>query len=187
MWALARPDNYIFAEGDVTKGLNFPAMSFDFVHQRLLVAALRAEDWPKAVAELVRLTRPGGWTELVEGDFSRGGGRGLSQINAWVDEACKRRGIDFSMGGRIGQMLQEAGCMNVRQLEVVVPMGDYGGHLGTMMQSDYFNSLSALQALVVGLGVTDNAAYQEAVRQAEREVAGGGVVVPFFVAFGQRP
>lgn len=48
------------------KGLPFPDQQFDYVHQRLLVAAIPAANWPEVIHELVRVTRPGGWVELLE-------------------------------------------------------------------------------------------------------------------------
>ncbi|KAL1741032.1 S-adenosyl-L-methionine-dependent methyltransferase [Schizophyllum fasciatum] len=39
---------------------------FDFVHQRLLLAALRKEDWRRCISEIHRVLQPGGWTQLVE-------------------------------------------------------------------------------------------------------------------------
>ncbi|MGH2514149.1 MAG: class I SAM-dependent methyltransferase, partial [Ktedonobacterales bacterium] len=35
-----RPDNYVYVQGNALDGLPFPDATFDFVHQRLLVAAL---------------------------------------------------------------------------------------------------------------------------------------------------
>ncbi|KAJ4474398.1 S-adenosyl-L-methionine-dependent methyltransferase [Lentinula aciculospora] len=40
--------------------------SFTFVHQRLLVAALPRPLWHKALAQIFRVLKPGGWVELVE-------------------------------------------------------------------------------------------------------------------------
>ena len=60
------PDNYVFVQGDVTKGLPFGDNTFDFVHMRLVVMALPATTWLPVVQELHRVTRPGGWIELVD-------------------------------------------------------------------------------------------------------------------------
>src|SRR5260370_2480980 len=54
--------------GNVLTGLPFPDRTFSFVHQRLLIAAIRAQQWPRVVEELVRVTSVGGWVELTEID-----------------------------------------------------------------------------------------------------------------------
>ncbi|KAL1730606.1 S-adenosyl-L-methionine-dependent methyltransferase [Schizophyllum commune] len=40
--------------------------AFDLVHQRLLIAALRAQEWSQTIAEVYRVLRPGGWAQFVE-------------------------------------------------------------------------------------------------------------------------
>ncbi len=59
------PPNCLFAEANILHGLPFPDQQFAFTHQRLLVAAIPTTHWPTVVRELVRVTRPGGWIELV--------------------------------------------------------------------------------------------------------------------------
>jgi ubiquinone/menaquinone biosynthesis C-methylase UbiE len=61
------PQNMIFTEANVVTGLPFADNSFDFVHQRMLMGALPAKDWQRAVSELVRVTKRGGWIQLLEG------------------------------------------------------------------------------------------------------------------------
>ncbi len=43
---------------------------FDLVHQRLLLAALRSEQWPVVLSEMYRVLKPGGAVQLVEFDLS---------------------------------------------------------------------------------------------------------------------
>src|SRR5690242_5519750 len=64
-----------FVQHNVLQRLPFSDASFTFVHQRLLVLALPVNSWALEVAELVRITRRGGWIELVESDgyFSNSG------------------------------------------------------------------------------------------------------------------
>src|SRR5215469_5661748 len=62
-----RPANYRYVKANVLQGLPFADGSFDFVHQRLMVTALPVATWPDVVRDLLRVTRPGGWVELVEG------------------------------------------------------------------------------------------------------------------------
>src|SRR5262249_50679626 len=62
----ARSPRFRWVRGNVLQGLPFASGRFDYVHQRLLFLAIPVADWPAAVRELVRVTRPGGWIELVE-------------------------------------------------------------------------------------------------------------------------
>ena len=70
-----QPPGYRWVKANLLHGLPFVDDRFDFVFQRLLVVGVPVASWPDVVAELVRVTRPGGWVELVEPVFGvRGGG-----------------------------------------------------------------------------------------------------------------
>lgn len=62
------PGNCQFIQHNIIQGLPFPDNHFDFVYQRLLIAGLTPANWVAVVAELERVTKPGGWIELVEVD-----------------------------------------------------------------------------------------------------------------------
>lgn len=64
---LLRCDQFHFSYGNVVKGLPYADDTFDFVNMRLLVYALRAEEWPMAIQEVIRVVRPGGMIQLYEG------------------------------------------------------------------------------------------------------------------------
>ena len=61
--------SYQFIQGNILDGLPFPDASFDFVHQRLLFFAIPTDRWQFLLNELTRVTRPGGWIEVVEGRY----------------------------------------------------------------------------------------------------------------------
>ncbi|KAG0980224.1 hypothetical protein G6F63_011445 [Rhizopus arrhizus] len=59
-------DQFTFSKGNVAQNLPYADNTFDFVHMRLLVAALREEEWSMAIGELVRVTKSGGMIQLTE-------------------------------------------------------------------------------------------------------------------------
>ncbi|KAJ1565398.1 hypothetical protein HK405_012446, partial [Cladochytrium tenue] len=60
------PPNVTFEIKDVTTGLDYPDNTFDLVHQRSLMLGYKAEQWPLVLKELIRVTKPGGYIQLVE-------------------------------------------------------------------------------------------------------------------------
>lgn len=62
------PKQFTFTIANVLEGLPYPDNSFDFVHMRLFIYALKKEEWPIAVKELLRVTKPGGFVQLMETD-----------------------------------------------------------------------------------------------------------------------
>ncbi|PHZ17065.1 S-adenosyl-L-methionine-dependent methyltransferase [Rhizopus microsporus ATCC 52813] len=61
-------ENLNFSYGNVVKGLPYPDNTFDFVHMRFFVLALRVDEWPLAVKEAIRVTKPGGFIQLSDID-----------------------------------------------------------------------------------------------------------------------
>jgi SAM-dependent methyltransferase len=183
-----RPENYTFVAGNVLEGLPFPDQSFDFVHQRLLITAIPRDRWPFLVHELTRLARVGGWVELAECGVPEDGGPGLTSLwNSWI-ELCSRRGVDFTMGHRIGELLQQGGLTGVQQQRLYFPMGDYGGRIGRMSATDCLAVASALRAPVISQGIQPEDQYDQLMAVARDEFGrtNRGGVLPFYLAYGQR-
>ncbi|MFI5274463.1 MAG: class I SAM-dependent methyltransferase [Ktedonobacterales bacterium] len=182
-----RTENYAFVTANILERLPFPGMSFDFVHQRLLVGALPADRWPEVIAEIVRVTRPGGWVELVEAAPALGNGPALQALTEWLVVACEKRGLDAVVGPKIGTMLQATGLQGVNYQQADLPVGRHGGRLGTLTETNLISFLTSIRGLVLSYGLTDGQHFDAALAAAQKEIARGGVIWPYFVAYGQRP
>jgi len=183
------PENYTFVKGNVLEGLPFEDNRFDFVHQRLLVAALPRERWPFVIGELARVTRPGGWVELAEcGSPQDDPANPYPQLWATWIAFCQTRAIDFTIGHTIGSMLQQGALQQVQRHEVVFPMGQWGGRIGSMSAEDCLAVGKALRAGVVAAGI-------KTAEQYDTLFAGTGTQfiqptgqskLPFYIAYGQK-
>ncbi|KAJ1533885.1 hypothetical protein HK405_000276, partial [Cladochytrium tenue] len=60
------PANLQRVQCDVLSGLPFADATFDLVRQGCMVHAVGRARWPELMAELRRVTKPGGFVELVE-------------------------------------------------------------------------------------------------------------------------
>ncbi|KAJ1557187.1 hypothetical protein HK096_008645 [Nowakowskiella sp. JEL0078] len=91
--------NITFIVGNVLEGLPFPDNYFDVVYQRYLVLAIPKSKWLDCLRELKRVTKPGGYIELVELDLEllRGGPLGSMFHNA-VSKSMEIRGLDMDIG-----------------------------------------------------------------------------------------
>lgn len=182
------PSNYQFFTGDVLKGLSFADQSFNFIHQRFLIMGIPTALWPQDIAELVRLTRHGGWIEMVETETqARNPGPTVQKYCDLVATACKKRGIDPASVPTLGTMLQEAGLSHVQTQSVHVPIGTWGGHLGTMMFTNLLIGGQALKPLVVSQGLTTADEYDTLFAIVQRECEEYHSMLSFYVAYGQRP
>ncbi|KAI8808741.1 S-adenosyl-L-methionine-dependent methyltransferase [Cladochytrium replicatum] len=66
--SLADEGKITLIEGNVCEKLPFKDNTFDYVHQQFLIAGIKAEQWPHAIAELCRVLKPGGYLDIVEFD-----------------------------------------------------------------------------------------------------------------------
>lgn len=185
--ALSVPSNYRFVQADVLKGLPFPDQSFDFVHQRFLVLALPAHVWPGVLRELVRVARVGGWVEVVEAQVSADhAGASARQLTDWIIELGRQRGIECGQFPPFAEELRQAGLASVIQRHIAIPLGKWGGQIGTMMQANGVAGVRAMKPLILSqLGVS--------AEEFDRVLAGAIIeydqfqmTVPYLVVYGQR-
>ena len=151
------PGNYLFVQGNVLERLPVANNTFHFVHQRLLVGAIPAIKWPDVMRELVRVTKHGGWIELVEsGCETVNPGPRTTQFFQWGQEASLLHGIDARMIVHLDERLREQGLLHVTRGHVDIPIGPWGGRIGTLMQEDLLSSFAALEALFTQTGSADD-------------------------------
>jgi SAM-dependent methyltransferase len=142
------PANYRFVRGNLLHGLPFADDGFDFVHQRLLQAGIPLDRWPEVVGHLLRVTRPGGYVELMEiGDRTEPAGPAITRLWGLCSRVAASYGLDWTRAvpSSLGSCLEGAGAVDVQRHHVAVPIGAWGGTVGEMMAAD-------LQALFTRLG-----------------------------------
>ncbi len=182
------PGNYQFFTGNVLKGLSFADQSFNFVHQRFLMMSIPTDFWLQDIAELVRLTRHGGWIEIVETEVqARNPGPTTQKYCDLVAAAYQKNGIDSAHIPLSGGVLQEAGLSNVQTQSVHVPIGAWGGYLGAMVLNYLVVSGRARKSLVVAQGLTSADEYDALFTQTQHEWDEYHSMLSFYVAYGQRP
>lgn len=136
------PNNCLLRAGNVLTGLPFPDQLFDYTHQRLLVMAIPAARWPSVIRELVRVTLPGGWIELVETDIKiERAGPATTQFQALINTLVQMEPIRH-----LGEMLIQEGLQSVETQPIPLALGDWGGRVGSMLKSDMLAAVQALKA-----------------------------------------
>lgn len=149
--------NYTFVPGNVLERLPFEQNTFDLAHQRLLVAAIPAARWNDVICELWRVTRPGGWVELLEcGIDVINPGPATIKFFQWGLNAGLPRGLDARVIPMLGQRMREAGFYQVTEKTVEIPVGRWGGRPGVMMEEDLLSGFRGLEALYTQAGAADD-------------------------------
>ena len=133
------PSGYRAVVGNVLNGLPFGDAAFDFVHQRLLFSGIPVDAWPATVRDLVRTCRPGGWVELVEGATTfEPAGPATERLTNLLLQLNRTTGLDSEsvVYGALDRYLVDAGMRDVTRTTIDLPLGDWGGQVGSLMASD---------------------------------------------------
>ncbi|KAI8371675.1 S-adenosyl-L-methionine-dependent methyltransferase [Radiomyces spectabilis] len=104
-----RPPNTHFMQANVLEGLPFEDNTFDFVQARLLVAALKVEQWPLVIKEYLRVLKPGGILQMLEPDYKETGGGASLKLVQTVIKLCHMRGQNPHIGADLARLMEEAG------------------------------------------------------------------------------
>jgi ubiquinone/menaquinone biosynthesis C-methylase UbiE len=104
-----------FVQADAT-ATGLPDDSFDLVHARTLL--LNVHNPQEIVTEMVRVAKPGATIALQEPDAAAWGcdppHHAFDVLRGAILNAYRHTGKDFNIGRRIGRILREAGCADVR-------------------------------------------------------------------------
>jgi len=185
------PDNYRLVRANLLRGLPFADESFDYVHQRLMAtSAIPRAAWPGVLADLVRVTVPGGWIELVEVVVRVAPAGPATQR---LFELTRLVGRDYGVDTDavvirvLGDHLGQAGLVEVEQRNVDFPVGEWGGRTGSLMASN----LRALHARLAAayearLGVTQGEVH-DLLTAMQEECERLHSQCMFVIAVGRRP
>jgi SAM-dependent methyltransferase len=181
-----RPRNFMVVHGNVLDGLPFADASFDFVHQRLLLTSLPTNKLHFVMTELVRVTVPTGWIELVEADIDvYKGGSANKKMMDWVVEASRRCGIDPHLGTRIGDFLHMMRLFAVEVRSISLPLGRWGGRIGRMMAANMMALSQGMKPRMIALMGISSEEYDQTCSQMQYEWEANRCKFTFHVAYGQ--
>ena len=181
------PENCYLRVGNVLTGLPFPDALFGYTHQRLLTAALTAENWPRAVRELIRVTRPGGWVECVElDDRMQNAGTAGQQLQELMAAVGKGLGFDGEIVRHLGDLLAQEGLQSVEVQPIPIPVGEWGGRAGSMMKRDFLSVIDAVKPLYCQRGNLSPVEFDQLVAVMAQEWETYQARCTFLVAYGKR-
>ncbi|HEY4025023.1 MAG TPA: methyltransferase domain-containing protein [Candidatus Dormibacteraeota bacterium] len=171
-------------------GVPFSDGMFDFVHQRLMVTGVPLASWPGLVADIVRVTRPGGWVELVEPMliFERTGQATL-RLCQLAMEIAKPLGLDTTsvVFGALDSYLRDAGLETVTRSQLTVPIGHWEGEVGALMATDARAAFTRLCEVLQARSVLQVAEGRGLIEQAQEEWEQHRTCWTFAIAFGRKP
>jgi SAM-dependent methyltransferase len=182
------PQNCHFRQCDIIKGIPLPAHSFDFVHQRFLIFALPIDRWSHVMRELRRVTRPGGWIELTDPDLTfNNQGPETARLMNWISQASLKRGMDITIGRKLELFMESMHLINVTARKVSIPMGEWGGRIGSFLIKDFYGAALTLKPLVVASTDATSESYDAVLAAWVREIEENHTSCDFYIVYGQCP
>ncbi|CEI90913.1 hypothetical protein RMCBS344292_05222 [Rhizopus microsporus] len=113
-------NQFTFTYGNVVKGLPYEDNVFDFVHMRFFVLALREEEeWPAAISEIIRVTKPGGMIQMSEIGFElpEDSSNLFYKVGVAIRDTCAARGQNAYIGTELNNMLVKHNNIEIVQSE----------------------------------------------------------------------
>ncbi|CAG8617537.1 3994_t:CDS:2 [Ambispora gerdemannii] len=130
----ARPENVSFIEANILDGLPFAAKIFDYVHMRNMTFSFSEEEWKFAIKEILRVTKTGGFIELMELELSLHNDGPISRLlyNARSTD-LQSRGIAVKTYDVIQSLMESQKFSNIDKKQITIPFGKWAGEIGARM------------------------------------------------------
>jgi len=137
------PPNAVFLKHNILTGFPFEAKSFDFVFQRFVAHCLTIDQIQHVLNEMARITKPGGYVELMEVDTNfLDRGPETVRLQEIYTEKSLARGIDISILPKLDQILKESGYFSEVHADYrITPVGSWGGKIGELFAEDFFSAM----------------------------------------------
>ncbi|OCK86024.1 S-adenosyl-L-methionine-dependent methyltransferase [Lepidopterella palustris CBS 459.81] len=198
------PENLECEIWDLNRALtpSFPANTYNLIHCQFVSPGIHRNRWQNFVRDLRRLSKRGGWVQMAEYYYNFQSDAGLltqdHALRQWGDayrSAMEIEHRDPRVGHRLGQMMADAGLVDVRSIKYDLPIGPWSSDLrlqsigednleniGEMLDSH------AIWPFTQRLGWTPEQV--EALTDRARTEAGDmrfKLYIPVYVAWGRKP
>ncbi len=181
------PQNFHFGEANALDRFPFEDGRFDLTHARLMSTWLPAAQYPQVVAEMVRVTRPGGFVELVDFEVPSTASAAATALMQAAVGLLKARGLHNGAGPYLATYLHEAGLIRVQERRVVAGIGRHRLREQRLMVADLLAALRNMAPILVKTGMLNEPMCSQLLVQAEAELPRVGMIYPIVSAYGMRP
>lgn len=146
------PSNISLSVGSVLDMPSAWTNTFDLVHQRLLIAALRRSEWPIALSQIFRILKPGGWVQLAEVGKMHLQGPKTLQHESLLSKLFAHRDMLRDCASHLPVMLIEAGFSDVRVETRLILLGKRGGKDGEDARDNFMGVYRGMKTPILKAG-----------------------------------
>ncbi|RUP51041.1 hypothetical protein BC936DRAFT_150175 [Jimgerdemannia flammicorona] len=154
-----RPKNVSFKTADVLQGLPFDDESFDFVQMRLHIPKLRVDEWSRAIKEVARVTKHGGYIQMIEPNIRIATTDEIAkEIMSKLHSLMVEIKHDPNIFPKIPKLLDQAGAELASQKIASIPIG-WKNKTGDLMLENLRQGLLATKLVVAPIFELDGDEY----------------------------
>ncbi|WP_161982598.1 class I SAM-dependent methyltransferase [Dictyobacter alpinus] len=182
------PANYRLIQGDIRQDLPFAPGTFDYIHQRFLISSLTAQEWPIVISRLLHIAIPGGWIELVDasGEQLTSMGPMTAQLMENMAQLATMNRSELLPASAIDELLQAAGAINVHKKVVKLPVGKWGGRIGSLMATNLTAVLQSFKEVCMAYFHYSSDYFDGCLSSAMQEWDEYHLQYPIYICFGQK-
>ncbi|CAJ0745296.1 18530_t:CDS:10, partial [Entrophospora sp. SA101] len=167
------PSNVKFEKADVLKGLPFEDNSFDLVHQKFGAFAFTEQQFKdKIIDEYVRITKPGGWIELMEFDQTVvNPGETYKKFQTAAHAATSHGGLNPVPSSFLPKLVESnKDLTNYKFIEHQHPIGKWGGKLGELTLNDWLEVYNVHKPTLTSVMNCSSDEYSDMLTQFSKEI-----------------
>lgn len=191
LFPTSKAHNVSFSVNSVTNLPSSWAGRFDFVHQRLLLAALQSSEWHKALSEMYRVLRPGGWIQLGEAGKWHAGPND-ARLASLIRALFVSRGLLLDVAVDLPKLVEEAGFQNIRVEKRLIPLGRWAGPQGRDASDNFLGVFAGMKTPILRSGgfgmVSTEKEFDELIEAVRKEWDEyEGAEIAFHILYAQKP
>lgn len=173
------PSNFRFVQGSLQRRLPFPNDFFDYVHARFIACAVPIPRWPEIIAEMMRVTRPGGWLELTSAEFPPVASGPIQAEFTRATEALFAHWQITLIGAFLPEWLQQAGLVELHTRHLMLR--------GKRLTKNLALAAHNLRPRLVQHGLLSAARFDTLISSLYEEMLEAQIQLPVVVAWGTKP
>lgn len=181
------PTNCSFTQADALSPFRYPDATFDYTHLRFFSPFLPAARMMSVLSEMLRVTRPGGWIEVVDGAHFAANEPGRELLLRCLRELYRRNGLVLEPGTYLEGQLRQLGLRRVNTRTAAIRVGSGSDAAGERLAADLLTGMVRAGALYVRAGVASEQQVSVAIQEVRRGDGDTGIRVGLTAAWGQVP
>ncbi len=180
------PPNFRFLVHDALQGFPFEEGRFDFTHLRFVGSFVSRQRWPWLLAEMARVTRPGGYLEVVELEDLRSLSPAFNRFKEPGKRLLELRDLHQFPAPYVAEYMEQAGVQQIQVKRVTLGTGRQRQRQQRLLVADTLAIWTNLQPIMVRVGLIADQDYTRLLAYLKEELPQVGVEMPILFTFGVR-